>query len=294
MKNSPHTKWNGIHISIGICLLLLFVITITGACSFSTSQTYEVVNQYGDTVKLWGSGVYAHDSYFRAPIFIGSDITMLIIVIPFMIASLIREIKHRTLKTQLSLISYMGVVFYYATSIAFGVTYNQLHLLYISLFGLSLFILIALIKDVNFSELKKQQAWNKPTKGVEIFLICSGIALMVAWLPDVVISLINNHSLSRIEVYTTEITNVLDIGILSPLMFICLYLLRKGNGLGDVIFATMIRLCEIIAVMVMIQSAFQLMTNVHVTAPELIGKAASFILLAAFAFYFDRCIYKNL
>lgn len=295
MKNKkPVIKLNGLDIAVIVCLLCLTIIAVIGACSFSIGQAYEVINQYGATVRLWGSGIYAHDSYFRAPIFIGSDITMLMIVLPFMVASLIREIKNRTLKTRISLISYMGVVFYYATSIAFGVTYNQLHLLYIALFGLSLFILIALIKDVDFPELKKRQAWNTPTKGVSVFLICSGIALTVAWLPDVVTSLINGQSLSRIEVYTTEITNVLDIGILSPLMFICLYLLKKGNGLGDVIFAAMLRLCEVIAVMVMVQSVFQLMANVHVPTPELMGKAGSFILLAAFAFYFDKRIYKHL
>lgn len=293
MKNNTPAKWTGLDVSIICCLLLLIIITVFGACSFSTQQAYEVINQYGNSVKLYGNGIYAHDSYFRAPIFIGSDVTMLVVVLPFMIAALIQEIKHRTLKTRIKLITYMGVVFYYATSIAFGVTYNSLHLIYIALFGFSLFTLIAMIQNVDFSELRKQQAWNRPTKGVATFLICSGIALTVAWLPDIISSLVNNQPLSRIEVYTTEVTNVLDIGILSPLMFICLYLLKKGNGLGDVIFASLIRLCEVIAVMVMIQSAFQLMANVHVTAPELIGKAGSFILLAAFAVHFDRRIYQQ-
>lgn len=66
-------------------------------------------------------------------------------------------------------------------------------------------------------------------KGMKAFLILSRFALTAAWLPDIVTSLVNGTSLDFIEVYTTEITYVLDMGILSPLMFLTLYLLNREN-----------------------------------------------------------------
>ena len=51
-----------------LTILLLLITTITGISSFDTSHSYEFVNQYGDSIKMWGAGIYAHDSYFKAPI----------------------------------------------------------------------------------------------------------------------------------------------------------------------------------------------------------------------------------
>lgn len=65
--------------------------------------------------------------------------------------------------------------------------------------------------------------------------------------PDIITSLINGRTLMLIEIYTTEITYVLDMGIVSPLMFVCLYLLKK-NGLGDIVLAIILKACIIIGV----------------------------------------------
>ena len=63
-----------------LIILLLLIVTILSVCSFHTSFSYEFVNQYGQKVQMWGAGIYAHDSYFKAPIFIGSDFTILLFV----------------------------------------------------------------------------------------------------------------------------------------------------------------------------------------------------------------------
>ena len=60
-----------------LIILLLLIVTMCGIGSFHTSYSYEIVNQYGENVRMWGAGLYAHDSYFKAPIFIGSDFTIL-------------------------------------------------------------------------------------------------------------------------------------------------------------------------------------------------------------------------
>ena len=44
----------------------------------------------------------------------------------------------------------------------------------------------------------------------------TGIALIVAWLPDIVNSLFAGRSLELIEVYTTSVTYVLDMGVIAP------------------------------------------------------------------------------
>ena len=84
---------------------------------------------------------------------------------------------------------------------------------------------------------------------LSVFLIISGISLFVAWLPDIITSLVNGKSLTLIEIYTTEITYVLDMGIISPMIFICLFLLKKQDGLGDILLAIILKMCEIILIL---------------------------------------------
>ncbi|GAA0126986.1 hypothetical protein UT300019_28900 [Clostridium sp. CTA-19] len=287
-------KLKGIDILIiGIIILLVFI-TIVGVCSFNTDKNYIVVNQYGDNVKIFGSGIYAHDSYFKAPIFIGSDCTMLFLVVPMIIVALICEIERRTIKSKLLLTTFIGTVVYYATSIVFGVTYNALHLSYIALFSSSFFAFIILIRSINSDELRKMQKWILPSNGLSIFLILSGISLFVAWLPDIIVSIIHGKSLSLIEVYTTEITYVLDMGIISPLIFICLFFLKKKDGMGDILLPIILTLCQIIGIMLPIQTIFQTLAGIVVPITALITKLGIFVILAIVASYFNIKFYKNI
>jgi len=55
-----------------------------------------------------------------------------------------------------------------------------------------------------------------PYRGFFTFLILSGLALIGAWLPDILAAHAAGRSLALIENYTTEITYVLDMGIIGP------------------------------------------------------------------------------
>lgn len=288
------TRLKGIDVLIICIILLLVLITIAGIFSFGIDKSYEIKNQYGDTVKIFGHGIYKHDSFFKAPIFIGTDITMLFLVVPMMVIALIREIKTRTIKSKLFLTAVTATVFYYAASIALGVTYNSLHLAYIALFSCSLFALILLIKNIKAGDLRKMQKWPLPSKGLKVFLVLSGISLFVAWLPDIIISLMERKSLTLIEVYTTEITYVIDMGIISPLIFICLYLIKQKDGLGDIILAIILMECTVIGVMLPIQTLFQSLAGIEIPVPALITKVGIFVILAAFAIYYNTKLFKNM
>jgi hypothetical protein len=275
-------------------IALLIIITVTGLCSFQTEQSYSITNQYGHEVKIFGSGIYKYDSYNKAPVFIGSDAVMLILVVPLLVISLISEIKKRTVKSKLFLTAMLGVVLYYAGSVSFGVTYNSYQLVYIALFSSSFFAFILSIRNIDLAGLRASQNQSLPTKGVTVFLVASGIALFVAWLPDILGALAAGTTLPLIEVYTTEITYVIDMGIVSPLMFVCLYLLKKKNGLGEVLLAVILMLCTVIGVMLPVQTVFQILAGIETPIPMLITKVAIFVVLALFAFFFNAKLYKNI
>ena len=275
-------------------ILLLAVITLTGVLSFNTDLPYVIRNQYGQDVRIFGSGIYAHDSYFKAPVLTGSDLAMLVLAVPALIIALRNKARRSTLSSQLFYSSVLGSVLYYAASLAFGATYNAYHLLYIALFACSLFAFIMSIRAMDLDSLKEAQSRKLPSKGLGAFLVLSGIALFIAWLPDIIPTIISGAPLPLIEVYTTEITYVLDMGIISPAMFICLYLLKKGDGLGKVILASMLTLCVLMGVMLPVQTIYQTLAGIVTTVPVLIFKIGVFTVLAVFAAYFNVRLYRGL
>lgn len=271
-----------------VTILCMCVTTISGILSMNFDYAHDFVNQYGHTVKIFGYGIYANDSYFKAPISIGSDFCILFVLVPLFLYTYLQYRKKGDVISELKLISVYAVAFYYGASIAFGVTYNQIFLVYVLLFTSSLFGMFAHIKNVHI------QQKVTVTKGLSAFLIVSGIALIVAWLPDIISAMAAGETLSLIGVYTTEITYVLDMGMISPMCFVCLYLLKKKDGLGVILLATLLKASIIIGIMIIPQSICQILSGVELPLPVIVTKGLSFIALGTFAFYFNNKAYREL
>lgn len=270
-----------------ITILLLFAVTICGICSFDTTHTYEIINQYGNNVKIWGAGIYAYDSYFKAPIFIGSDFTILVFIIPLASITFWKMRKEQSIEHCIRSFGVLSLLLYYSASLAFGVTYNKLHLLYIALFGVCFFSVgVLFTKLYTISSHQEKECVYSFTKGMKVFLLTAGIALFAAWLPDIAASIINGTSLKLIEVYTTEITYVLDMGIISPLMIITYCLLKRKSFIGYVFLQMILQVCIGVGIMLPIQTLFQLLAGITIPLPALITKVLTFVTLAAFASYF--------
>ncbi|RCX19298.1 hypothetical protein DFR58_10342 [Anaerobacterium chartisolvens] len=283
-----------LHVITGLIAVLSIITTLFGLFYKTDGNPYTVTNQYGDTVRMCGIGLYAHDSYFMAPIFRGTDLTILCVAVPLLLLSLVLDIKKRTLKSRLLLTSVISIFTYYSASIAFGVAYNFLHLVYIALFSLSFFGLILAITTIDSSLLVESAASASPKKGIYIFLTLTGVALIVAWLPDIISSLIRQLPLQLIEVYTTQITNVLDIGIIGPTALICLFMLKKRNGIGYILLAMLLTLCALIGIMLPIQTAFQVSAGIGLSIGVIVTKVGSFVALSLFALYFDIRFFKSI
>lgn len=138
--------WNWIQISAILIFILLVTITLSGIFSYSTQHKYVVTNLYEQSVEIYGYGVYQHDSYFKAPILIGSDWAMLLMVAPLIGYYVIKGTT--TLQAKTSFFPILGIVLYYAFSISFGVAYNQLQLAYILLTTVAFFTLFSLLISI--------------------------------------------------------------------------------------------------------------------------------------------------
>lgn len=271
-----------------ITMLCMCVTSIMGILSMKFDYAHDFVNQYGQTVKIFGYGIYANDSYFKAPISIGTDFCILFVLVPLFLYTYLQYRKKGDAISEIKLISVYAVALYYGASIAFGVTYNQIFLVYVLLFTCSLFGMFAHIKNVRI------QQKVTVTKGLSAFLIVAGAALIVAWLPDIISAMQSGGTLSLIGVYTTEITYVIDMGIISPMCLVCLYLLKKNDRLGVVLLTVLLKLCIIVGIMVIPQTICQSLSGVELPISALATKVLSFVALGGFALYFHRKAYREL
>lgn len=280
---------------VTLLIIVLSIITSSIGLLYTTGgEAYDFVNQYGDTVKIYGDGLYAHDSYFMAPILRGTDFTILFIAIPILISALILDIKRKGLKNRIFLMSVISLFTYYSASIAFGVTYNILHLIYIALFSSSVFGLIIAINTLDKEQVENSIGDKLPLKGIYVFLLLTGISLIAAWLPDIIKSLVLGRSLELIEIYTTQITYVLDMGIIAPTALISLFELKKRSGVGYILLSLLLTVCTVVGIMLPIQTVFQIRAGISLPVGAIVTKIATFIVLALFALYFNIKFYRNM
>jgi hypothetical protein len=280
------------HIALGFIILLAIITSGLGLFLTTDGQPYDFMNQYGDTIKIYGNGIYKNDSYFMTPIFKGTDCTILFLAVPLTIIALILDIKKNILKTKLFLTALTALFVYYSASISFGVVYNVLHLVYMALFGCSFYTLIMgfnLLKNYSINKSSKIL-----TKGLKVFLVFCGLSLFVAWLPDIIVSIINKRTLDLIEIYTTNITYILDMAIISPLMFICLYNLCKNNSIGYILLGIILTIWIIVGIMFPVQSLFQISAGVNIPLEALITKVGIFVILAIVAIYYEIKLFKSI
>ena len=284
-------KFTAIHILSAVSAVLLLIAALCGVLSLDTTKSFDTVNQYGETIKMWGSGIYARDSYMKATIFIGSDMCTLFVGVPLLIFSVIHDIKRNDKRSRLMLVSVLAWMLYYAVSICFGVTYNMLFLVYTALFVCLFFSFVTGIYGVS------KESYDVPDrlcgKAYTVFLVLSGISTFVAWFPDIISSFASGR-LQLIEVYTTEITYILDMGIISPVAFICLYLLRKHNSFGVVLLSVLLVGIIIVGIMMIFQTGVQLTSGVDLPIPVIMTKSAIFTMLGLYAAILAAKLYKRI
>ena len=70
-------------------------------------------------------------------------------------------------------------------------------------------------------------------------------------------------------------------------MFITYYLCKKEKFIGYVLLRMILIVCQVIGIMLPVQTLFQMLAGIELPIPALITKVFIFIILAAFALYFE-------
>lgn len=274
---------------------LTVLVGVTSLATYRTGHSHQVVSQFGEVVEVFGYGVHARDSVLKAGILTGADAVCLLIGVPLLVWASGR-VNHRdpdeARRARLRLAALLGVFAYYAISGATTQTYNVLLLPFCTMTATALFGCFALVTSMDLDDLAGHHTWRLPWRSLTVFLLLGAAAVTVAWLPDIVASWFTGPPAS-LEVYHTEITYALDLGIVGPVIVVGLVLLRRRTGLGLVLVASSLLACIIVGLQTV--AGVVLLWSVYATLPlvQVITKIAIFVVLGGGGLVLDRKLFAG-
>jgi len=266
------------------CVIYLGLIATSLVGAFYSTIHFDLIreNVYGDSVLLFGRGIYAYESFFKGPIYVGTDLAILaIITISFFSYAFTRNESIKNIMH----IGFLTIFLYYSASLAFGTIMNRLFIIYLILFGMIFFRLIQKLMSFDYEVIEGVVKNKIQTKGLIVFLIIMGMSVSV-WLIEIVSLIVNNRPSELIGMQSTEPTYIFDLAIVAPTCFYAAHKLRHKHVVGLVLAMMMMYLLTAIGMIVIAQTLTQSHFGVVIGLNELIIFVISFSALSIIAFYF--------
>lgn len=255
------------------------------------SYTYETV--HGQTVEMFGSGLYKNDSLFFGAAFRGADAVTLLVSLPLL--AIFYLLSRRG--SQKSLIAMLGVLFfflYYSASLTFSAAFNTLFLVYTALFSVSLFAVIIALTTFDMDSLEKGVLPGFPHRGMAIFMLVAGFGTMFLWLSELMEPLTTGQAPTNLGPYTTMFTHGFDLAIITPAAALTGIFLLQRKPLGYLLAAPILILCTLIGIVVIAQTISQTLEGIVFPIGVYIGMVGSWIIMGAFAIGMTISFFRNL
>lgn len=220
----------------GLIALLSLIASGTGIISTwfieGGTEPYESVR--GNTVTLFGHGIYAHMTEMVALQGAAQDLITFFIAVPALLLTGFR-MKSPDFKR---LILFTGVVAYFAityTIYLFMAYYNALFLVYVALAGLSVNLLVRLLVECfgySFNTKTIQAPFAKTNARI---LMTVAVVMALLWLSSVMPPLLDGTLYPAIlEHFTTLVVQGIDLALLLPWAFLSGLWLLRGLRAGFV------------------------------------------------------------
>jgi hypothetical protein len=235
----------GVKYTKTISLLVLCIVVLSLAASaygiFSSQGPgeYQFKSLNGQTVSIYGQGLYKNDSVSMAAQAKGQDIVTMIVGIPLLIVSLYLSRKG-LLKGRLLLTGTLGYFLYTYISYSFLSMYNSLFLIDVILMSASFYAFTLSMMSFDIQNLSSHFNENLPVKFIGGFLIFTATAIGMMWLGIIIPPLTNGTLPSSLEHYTTLVIQAMDLGFVVPTAIISGILLIKRKAFGYLLASVVI------------------------------------------------------
>lgn len=233
MKNQSILKW-----LVPLIGILALIAASAGLFYKFPGESYPYTNHRGESVMINGQGLYYYDTVSSAAQVQANDLITLIVGLPLLIVSAWLAFRG-SLRGRLLLTGTLGFFLYTYMSMATLASYNSLFLIYVAIFGLSLYAFILSMMSFDLKTLPQSFSEQLPRKWIAALMFLVGGFLSLAWLGRIVPPLLKNQT-PALENATTLIIQFMDLGLIVPLAFIGGFLLLRRNAWGYLLSSIML------------------------------------------------------
>ena len=288
MRNRFHLTWL-------VLLIAMLTVIVAGAGLFlqTDGNAFPFTTLYGESVEIYGQGVYKRDTIFSTGAIQGADVTSLFVGLPLLAAAYLLY-RRGSQRGGFLLASVLAYYFYYAASLTLVVAYNNLYLVYLTLFSASFFALVLSLMSIDITSLPARFSPRLPRRGLAIFMFVVGIGVAFIWLSDVINALVTNGVPEALGSHTALVTYTLDVGIIAPACLLAGILLLRRAPLGYLLTGILTIMLVLIGAMVISQTAMELNLGLQFSTGQLIGKVGTWIVMGGIAIWLAIAFLSNL
>lgn len=272
-----------------LSLAIALLIVAAAGATFLWPQVTDVPTTFtavhGETVSLYGAGLYRWETAFAGAGSTGTDIVLLAAVVPLLLAST-WGFRRGSRRAGLVLLGTMAFVLYVYAHRALSNAYNELFLLYVALFSAGLFAFILLFVWACGQESAFADIPPGVGRGLGIFMFACGLLTSWVWLEPLVTAGAAGVPPSRLDHYTTMVTDALDLGIIVPATVVSGVLLLRRRALGYVVAVPLLAMLILLGPTIALQTVLQLRAGVTFTPAEIVGPITGFLVVGVMAVWF--------
>ena len=244
-------------------------------------QPSTITTVHGETVPLFGRGVYRHDSLIVGSGSVGVDAVTLFLVLPLLAGAVVAH-RRGSVRGTVTLLGVLTYCAYLYTSRAVDTAFNELFLVYVAVMSVSLFALLWTVRSLPHTTLP-QVMERLPRRSTAGFLLLLPLVLVAVWLPLVVEPLVTGQPAAAVEHYTTFVTGALDLGILLPTALVGAVLVLRRQVTGYLIAFSLAGFTALLGPALIGMTIAQLQAGVEMGAADIVILVVSFLALSGFA-----------
>lgn len=226
MKNPTAFKW----LIPPIFMLSLFAV-LMGLFHETPGEPYALTSFRGEQVTINGHGLYHYDTVSSVAQMQGNDIITLGVGLPLLAISTWLAFKG-SLRGRLLLTGTLAFFLYTYMSMSMLTAYNSLFLVYVTLFGMSLYAFILCMLSFDLADLPRHFSARLPRGWIAGVLFAVGGFLSLAWIGRIVPEIMNPDIPAALENTTTRVIQAMDLVLIAPLAVLAGVLLLRRSAWG--------------------------------------------------------------
>jgi hypothetical protein len=209
-----------IGIYTGIIAVLVVLAAAIGIASINMKNAFDFTTVYGNTVTIFGGGIYRMHTVEQVYQVIPHDMVNLFLAVPALLASFFLARKG-LLKARLFFMSVTLYLMFTYGIYTFYAMYNRLYICYVAIMGLSFYTFFITLRGTDALKVKELFKDHYPNKLIGGFLITAASFMTLTWLgrilPTTVLGTMPTIDLAQ---GTTMVPQAIDLAFILPLAFV--------------------------------------------------------------------------